>query len=431
VTASGEASGTRVASFPAGFLWGAATSSHQVEGDSRWNDWWPHERAGRLPHASAEACRHYELYEADFDMARSWGHNAHRFSIAWSRIEPREGHWDEAATAHYQDVVDALLSRGIEPIVTLHHFTNPAWFADRGGWARRDSADLFCRYVERVASSIRGVRYWITINEPTVYAKHGFVVGDWPPFRRNAWLGAARALRGMARAHARAYEILRRLGPESRVGFAHSAPWIEPCDRSRVGDRGAAYLRDLLLNRAFLALIDPPRRHPRRLDFLGINYYARTIVRRRKMLAPPWGEECLSAHHLDRGPFSDTGWEVYPPGLLAILEKFSRLGLPLMITENGVATGDENLRSAFLREHLAAVGHALERDIDVIGYLYWSLIDNYEWGLGTTARFGLAAVDFETQRRTARPAAMEYASVCRDNRLALPAPGRPLSVRTA
>src|SRR5262245_49771432 len=156
--------------FPTGFLWGAATSGHQVEGNNRWNDWWEWEQAGRLPHKSGEACRHYDLYERDFDMARSWSQNAHRFSIEWSRIEPEKGYWNAEATAHYRNVIQALRERGLEPLVTLHHFTNPRWLAKSGGWLRRDAPQLFARYVEYVARHIgQNVTYWLTVNEPTVY----------------------------------------------------------------------------------------------------------------------------------------------------------------------------------------------------------------------------------------------------------------------
>ncbi|HUP00986.1 MAG TPA: glycoside hydrolase family 1 protein [Gemmatimonadota bacterium] len=420
-----EHDGTSAFHFPAGFLWGAATSSHQVEGNNRWNDWWESEQSGILPYRSGEACRHYTLYEHDFDLAQAWGHNAHRFSIEWSRIEPEEGRWNDAAVAHYQDVVTALRARGMEPIVTLHHFTNPAWFARRGGWLQRDSPLLFSRYVQRVASSLKDVRYWLTINEPTVYAKRGFVAGDWPPFVKRSWLKAARVIRNMARAHVAAYRALH--GPgwgNVRVGFAHSAPWIVPCDPTRPRDRTAAWLRDFLLNRAFFRLIDSPlgrgRSRRRPLDFVGLNYYARTVVRGGDGIAAWIGEECRLDHHPDRRAFSDIGWEIYPRGLAAVLVRFSSLGLPLMITENGLATADEELRRVFLREHLAAVAEALERGADVIGYLYWSLIDNFEWALGRQARFGLAEVDHRTQRRISRPAAAEYASVCRSNRLSPP-----------
>ncbi len=409
----------RAYQFPDGFLWGAATASHQVEGGNRWNDWWEFEQAGRVPEPSGEACRHYELYQQDFDLARRWGHNAHRFSIEWSRIEPEEGRWSADALAHYRDVVAALLDRGLEPVLTLHHFTNPLWFARRGGWLRRGSVALFARYVEQVARNLEGVRYWITINEPTVYAKQGFVNGDWPPGEKGSWIKAASVLRNMARAHVAAYRILHAQRPNARVGFAHSAPWVQPCDPTRSFDRIAAWLRDLLWNRAFFRLVGATTRdrHRRNLDFIGINYYARTVVRwRPRAAAMLVGEECLDRHHSDR-KFSDLGWEIYPTGLLRILEKFSSLGLPLMITENGIATCDENLRRSYLREHLVALGEAVNRGIDVIGYLHWTLMDNFEWALGRQPRFGLAEVDFQTQQRIPRPAAEEYALVCRTSRL--------------
>jgi beta-glucosidase len=184
--------------FPVGFLWGAASASHQVEGGNRWNDWWELEESGRLPHRSGDACRHYELYESDFDLARSLGHNAHRMSLEWSRIEPTDGQWNEAALEHYRRVIAAARARGIEPCVTLHHFTSPAWFAREGGWERGDSVARFARYVEYVAARVgRDVRYWLTINEPTVLVKRAYLGGSWPPCRPGAPLAGWRALRNL------------------------------------------------------------------------------------------------------------------------------------------------------------------------------------------------------------------------------------------
>jgi beta-glucosidase len=405
--------------FPPGFLWGASTASHQVEGNNRFNDWWEYEEAGKLPHRSGAACEQYQRYEQDFDLAASWGHNAHRLSLEWSRFEPDEGRWDSEAVAHYRRVLAALRARGIEPLLTLHHFSNPAWFARRGGWLRRDSADLFARFVDHVARMLdQPVRYWLTINEPTVYVLQGFGTGEWPPCRQGHWLEAARALRNLARAHVRAYQVLHARHPGAQVGFAHSAPVIEPCAHESPGDRAVAWIRDYILNEAFFRLIGATRPGGRRpLDFLGINYYTRNIVRRSGAgLGALVGHLCTADHHV-RGPMSTMGWEVYPQGLVSTLERFSRLGLPLMITENGVATEDETLRGAFLLQHIDAAAEALSRGVNLIGYCYWSLIDNYEWAFGTTAKFGLAAVDFSSQARRARPCADSYARICRENRL--------------
>jgi beta-glucosidase len=408
--------------FPSGFLWGAATSSHQVEGDNRCNDWWEFEQSRRLPHLSGDACRHYELYEQDFDLARAWGHNAHRFSIEWSRIEPSEGKWNRGAAEHYRAVIRALKERGLEPVVTLHHFTNPAWFAHSGGWLRGDSATLFSRYAAYVFEHVADdVKYWLTINEPTVYVLQGYINGEWPPCMKNSWINAVIALKNLARAHVAAYRQLHQFRQDNMVGFAHSAPLVVPCNPERKRDRIAAALRDAILNRAFFYLIGAHRRvtgRARCLDFIGINYYTRSVIRSVGWgLGAVRGQVCHLSHHSDSGPMSDMGWEIYPRGLRLVLEKFSRLGIPLFVTENGVATNDEALRCDFLMQHLQSLADALESGINVIGYLYWTLMDNYEWTMGTDPHFGLAAVDSKTQERQPRPCVEDFNHVCRKNRL--------------
>jgi beta-glucosidase len=400
-----------VVRFPDGFLWGAATAAHQVEGGNRWSDWWEYEQRGKVPHRSGEACRHYELYPHDFDLCRSLGHNAHRFSIEWSRIEPAEGEWNAEALAHYRDVILALKGRGLEPIVTLHHFTNPAWFLRRGGWSRGDSPKLFARYVARVANEIGStVTYWITVNEPTVYVLQGYVLGSWPPCERNDWLTAVRVFRNLARAHVSAYRLLHRQWPGLKVGFAHSAPLIRPCNPSRLRDRAAAALRDAALNRAFFWLVG------RTLDFVALNYYTRNFVRSDGWgLGALVGRLCHTRHHDDDGPVSVLGWEVFPEGLAMTLERYSAYGLPLLITENGIATDDDALRREFIVRHLNALAVSVQRGINVKAYLYWSLIDNFEWAAGTTARFGLAETNYTTQQRTVRQSAEAFARACRAN----------------
>jgi beta-glucosidase len=310
----------------------------------------------------------------------------------------------------------------LEPVVTLHHFTNPAWFAQRGGWLCHDSPQLFARYVTYVAEHLgTEVKYWLTINEPTVYVLKGYVEGEWPPCLKAAWFKAARVFRNLACAHAVAYRALHRSHQDILVGLAHSAPLIVPCDPARKRDRLAATLRDLLWNRAFFALIRKYGwRAGRNLDFIGLNYYTRTIIR-----STGWGpgalvgRACRLPHHNDRGPLSDTGWEVYPPGLRVILERFAQFHLPILITENGVATDDEVLRRQFIMQHLVSLAEALEAGVNVLGYFYWTLMDNFEWTLGTTAHFGLAAVDLHTQQRVPRPCVSDFVRVCRENRLAL------------
>jgi beta-glucosidase len=265
------------------------------------------------------------------------------------------------------------------------------------------------------------VRYWLTLNEPTVYAMQGYILGEWPPCSTGAWATAARVLGNLARAHVAAYRVLHRHRPDARVGFAHSAPLIRPCDPTRARDRLAASVRDAILNRAFFHLIGARRSGARRasnLDFLGVNYYTRNVVRSSGWgLGALVGRACRIPHHGDDGPASAIGWEIYPAGLRATLEDFSRYGLPILVTENGIATDDDSLRCEYLARHLAVLGEAIEAGLDVRGYLHWSLMDNFEWALGTTARFGLAGVDGTTQARALKPSARLFERICRENRV--------------
>lgn len=403
--------------FPEGFLWGAATAAHQVEGDNRANDWWAAEEASLLPYRSGAACRHFERFAEDFELARAFGHTAHRLSLEWSRLEPRCGEPDAAAFAHYERVLGALRERGLEPVVTLHHFTAPQWFARAGGWLAPDAVDRFARHVDLVMRRLGHLaRWWITVNEPTVLAKHGWVTGDWPPFRHGRWDLALRVTRRLCAAHRAAYRVIHAVRSDALVSFAHSLPWVEPCDPLRPLDRLAAGSRRFLLaDLAFLWVREGGRPL---LDYVAVNYYTRSVVRWRPR-GRGWlfGVDCLDPHHGVSRRFDDLGQELWPDGLLAVLRRCARLGLPLLVTENGIATSEEGLRIAHLRGHLGALARALAEGIDVRGYLYWSLMDNYEWVKGTTARFGLAATDFATQERRPRAAMRLLAEVARTGRL--------------
>lgn len=407
--------------FPEGFLWGAATASHQVEGNNRCNDWWWHEVNGDLPYKSGNACDHYSLYEQDFDLAKSLGHNAHRLSIEWSRVEPEEGQWNSEALEHYANVIASLRERGLEPIVTLHHFTNPLWFSRSKGWLRADSAELFARYVRRVADALPNVRYWITINEPTVYIKNGYGVGCWPPFKKNRPWNAGRVLLHLARAHVSAYRELHLAIADPCVGIAHSAPYVVACRPDDWRDRAVARSRDFILNDLFFWLVKRSakvRSYSNIFDFIGLNYYTRTIVRyATKGMRLFFGMECKQAHHQDLGSENELGWLVHAPGIYEVTKKFARYGVPLIITENGCATTDDEQRSAFIREHINQVATAVRDGIDVRGYLYWTLFDNFEWSHGHNAHFGLAAIDAETGTRLPRPSSKVYAEICRRNSL--------------
>jgi len=407
--------------FPPGFFWGAGTSAHQVEGGNRWNDWWRFEQqpgAIRDGVVSGDACRHWELFDGDFARARRYGHTMHRLSLEWSRIEPARGRRDGAAIAHYHDVFASLRRHGLTPLVTLHHFTNPLWIADAGGWEARSTLDRFDDFVRFCAREFGGeVDWWCTINEPEVGAFRAYSEGLWPPARRDD----GRALGVMANlleAHGRAFRILHDEdradadgdGRAAVVGFAKHVPQLVPDRPWFVPDVLRAGFEDRVFNSAVLRApvsgeIDlsipgapPVRRHvpelERSLDYIGLNYYTRWRVR---MFA-------RVPHVTRRGAIlNDLGWEVWPPGLAAAARRAAGTGAPVLVTEHGVADAADVLRPRALVESLLGLGRAIGAGTTVIGYLHWSLMDNFEWAEGFAGRFGLEHVDFDDPARARTP----------------------------
>jgi beta-glucosidase len=401
--------------FPPGFQWGVATSAFQLEGSPH-ADWTGWDDALR---AHPGVTNHYELYRDDLRLLKDLGVNAYRFSIEWSRIQPRADTWDETVIAHYQEIVDIIRGYGIEPMVTLHHFTHPRWFLERHPWHKNSSREKFLRFVEKIASSITGVRDWITFNEPYVILLGGYLEGCTPPGIRDVKLSMM-ALRNIFTSHGRAYDIIRAHVPGARVSIAHNmsvfAPWKRWNPLDRLLSRTAKYFYNHSIIDAFRTgtfVIKFPFSRPLtielpikgKLDFFGVNYYTRIHLRFnpfRKM-----GVE-LRNRDLDGRGLTNVGWEIHPRGLARVLRYASRLNVPLVITENGIATHDSQLKTRYLREHVDVIEECLHNGLDVRGYFYWTLIDNYEWLHGLDARFGLYRVDFETLQRAPTSAATYY-----------------------
>lgn len=396
--------------FPQGFLWGAATSAYQVEGDNIHSDWSPWEKeAGKI--LCAQACRHYEFYKQDFDLAKNLNHNAHRLSIEWGRIEPEEGKFSKEELQHYIDVILSLRARQIEPLVTLHHFTNPVWFTQTGGWADRRSTARFLRYCDTVVRFLAPhVRYWITINEPTIYLSHAYLFGMWPPQQKSLWKAKVVG-DNLIRAHVGAYRLIHVIYKELKlaqpqVGFAQYTQAYVPC-ANNLKNRLAACLRDRWYNFGFL---DTVARH-RAMDFVGINYYTRQLVEVKKAgIKSLMMDVCTAGHHPVKK--NSLGWDIYPEGLYQILLKTRKYSLPVFITENGISIADDNIRWDYIRAHLQQIHRALEEGVKVAGYLYWSLLDNFEWDKGFGPRFGLIDVDYGSFRRTIRVSAQKFSRVC-------------------
>ncbi len=394
----------RTLTFPDGFLWGAATSSHQVEGGQT-NDWSEWEKKGQVNDGSVSgaASGHYGRFEEDFDLARALGHTAHRFSIEWSRIEPAEGSWNEHEIEHYRAVVRALKERGMEPYVTLWHFTNPLWFSGSGGWERQDAPDLFARYAARMVAALPEVTHWITINEANVYALLAYLIGYWPPEVANP-RRAYRVFQRLVDAHGSAYRAMKRANPDLDVGSAHSMIAFDPAHAGRVLDRWATRTANAWYNDRWLRLTADAS------DFFGINHYTRQDVTFRSPRQPVHAE-------FTGEPKSDYGWQLYPEGMYRVLAHASRYRRPIVITENGIADARDRLRERYIREYLAQVHRAIGDGADVRGYFHWSLLDNFEWREGFSKRFGLVAVDTKTLTRTVRPSARYYAGICSSNTL--------------
>jgi len=394
--------------FSKDFLWGAATSAYQVEGGNNNSDWWPwEESAGK--ERSGLACRHYELFEADFDLARDLNHNAHRLSIEWARIEPEEGKFSQQELEHYIKVILALKSRNIEPMVTLHHFTNPVWFSKAGGWENKHSVEKFLRFCDFVVTALaKYVRYWVTINEPNVYLTHAYIIGVWPP-QAKSYLKAKLVDDHLVLAHIKAYQHIHKIYKDNNLpvfaGIAQNVQAFVPCTLN-LKNRFAAYLRSKWYNFWFLDEIN----RFKTMDFIGVNYYSRQLVDVKK-----WGifnlamDVCKKNHYPVKK--NSLGWDIYPEGLYQVLVKMKKYKLPVFITENGICTPDDNLRWEYISSHLKNIHRAIGEGVDVRGYLYWSLLDNFEWDKGFSPRFGLIEVDYNTYKRTVRESALKLAQV--------------------
>ncbi|MCU0521016.1 MAG: glycoside hydrolase family 1 protein [Anaerolineae bacterium] len=427
--------------FPPDFLWGAATASHQVEGHNTNNQWWAWEQLpGRIAqgHKSGRACDWWENAEADFDRALAMNLRTLRLSIEWSRVEVEPGKIDTSALDRYRHMLRGLRERGIEPMVTLHHFTDPMWLSESGGWTSPDVIAYFVRYVEQVLEALRDyATLWCTINEPNVYATSGYVLGSFPPGVRNPGT-AATILRHMLRAHASAYRAIHNLQPEAQVGLAHNLRLFDPARPNRVmgsdpRDRAVAWIQDLWFNQTTLAALGgafiAPGIRPtwwlpplgfgpafgmrKTLDWIGLNYYTRDrVMFDRRAADTGYGVQCRTegAEPMDGGY-----GEVYPEGIIRAIKRLSRFGLPIHITENGIPDNDDSQRPRALMLHLHQIWRALQDNYPVMSYYHWTLVDNFEWAEGWTAPFGLVELDPETQTRRPRPSADLYAAVARGN----------------
>lgn len=409
--------------FPPDFLWGTATSAYQVEGGNANSDWWAWEEAGHTLNGdrSRAACDWWANAERDLDLAAELGTNAHRLSLEWSRIEPEPSVFDPEALARYRAILEGCHARGLEPMVTLHHFSNPLWLAEKGDFNSDVVVDYFRRYTAKVVGELGDlIPRWVPINEPVTYSVMRYLIGAFP-HQRHTGLGALmEGLHNLLRCHAAAYHTIKAAYPAAQVGTADNLQIFEARPDGTALDRWWAGRVSRFYNDAWPDALHTGRFHglagSRRMkdiagtfDFNGINYYTRFYVRfppRAGFVEREWGPEALVSD-------GDYG-EVYPYGLYRVIDRvWKRYGKPIYITENGVPDAADRLRPGFLLDHLRQVWQAISFCYPIMGYYHWSLLDNFEWERGWSQRFGLIALDPETQERTWRPSAHLYREICR------------------
>lgn len=403
--------------FPKNFLWGASTASHQVEGGNhnQWSVWElqvakeharsAHKNLSWLPnwediksqaenpdnYISGRGIEHYKLYKEDFKIINQLNLNSYRFGIEWSRIQPKEGEWNQEAIEYYKTYIKELKKAGIEPLLNIWHWTLPVWFAEKGGFANRANLIYWDEYVKKIADEFANhVRHVITLNEPNVYASHSYAMGWWPP-QSVSWLETSRVYLNLVSAHKRAYKILKSKKATLNIGIAQQLANIQAKRPHNVFDQVMTKWMRFFWNWWFYNRINKEQ------DFIGFNYYFTDYYKVNKRENPEL-------------PTNDLGWYMEPEGLYPLLLRvWVRYRKPIIVTENGVADSKDQYRQWWLQETIIAMEKALSEGVQLVGYYHWSLLDNFEWAYGWWPKFGLVEVDRKTMKRTLRPSAKWFA----------------------
>ncbi len=380
-------------------------------------DWWEFEQQpGRIANgdSSAVANDHYHRYREDFALLRELNQNAHRLSVEWSRIEPSPGEFDAHQIRHYRDVLGELREQGIQPMVTLHHFTSPSWFSSKGGWSAQGSAHAFLPFVHRVVDQLGDLAgLWCTINEPNLYAANAWITGEFPPGRKGDLAAMYRVTSNLHKAHELAYRAIKRRSPESLVGLSHHKLLFLPASKKR-RDRWAAQASRLALDRWPVAPGMLKRVVEATSDYIGIAHY--------------WGQMCafdarrpreqfIRRFNVPGRPVTDMGLSTDPAWMRVVLNELGKLGKPVYITENGLATDDDEWRGRFITETLSNVLLAIGDGVDVRGYFHWTNTDNFEWARGYATHFGLIGVDRKSLERTIKPSGRIFGRIAASNSL--------------
>jgi beta-glucosidase len=398
--------------FPAGFLFGASVSGHQVEGGNTNSDWWWWEHQPGTPclEPSGDACDFYHRYREDIALQGDLGFNAFRFGIEWSRIEPAEGEFSRAALEHYRRVLASCHEHRILPILTFHHFTLPLWLHELGGFASDRFPELFERYCDRASEALGDlIGYACTINEPQGLGLAGYVLGINPPGRKGDAEGARRATENLLEAHRRGRAAIRR-HTKAPVGIALALPDLQYEDGAQPGESG--FELESRISDRYLELA-------REDDYIGVQTYTRLRIGPEGPRGPGHEWSDLSRPLVETDHTTQMGYEYYPQALGGAIRRAwnSTGGIPILVTENGIATANDEKRIGFMETAMRETQACIAEGIDVRGYIYWSLMDNFEWAFGYKPTFGLIGVDRKTLARRPKPSAYWLGKVARASAL--------------
>jgi beta-glucosidase len=419
--------------FPKGFLWGAGTSAHQVEGNTH-NNWsvWEQKNAkilsriGYQPlikvwsevkfhlkdswttlehqtqtiqnYISGRACDHFNRYEDDFDFLSAMNLNCYRCSLEWSRIEPTEDFFDIEAIEHYRKMLIALKKRHIVPMVTLWHWTHPIWFEKQGAWTNPKSVDYFQRFVTKIIKEFKNlVEYWIILNEPNIYSLPAYLFGTKPAPIKGLF-AYKKAIGNLVKAHKKSYCLIKTIHPCSQVGIAEHIVDLQSFSNNPLNVLLTKGLD--LWNKSFLRQIH------HHLDFVGINYYHHFDVK--------FDQDILT---YKKKIVTDLGWNIHPNGLYDTIKSIASFKKPIIITENGVADQTDQIRQKYIPQIVDNLQRAISEGFDVRGYIHWSLMDNFEWREGFWPRFGLVEINYQDLSRNLRPSGKIYADIITHKKL--------------
>ncbi len=450
---------TVLSSFPDNFLWGGAIAEQQNSGadnlpDSQWSEFEKQPGAIDGGDKSGKACDFWNSYEGDIGLMAEFGLNSLRFSIAWDRIEPQEGVFNQEALDHYELLCDALIARGMTPMITLHHFAHPVWFEELGAFEKEENIKYFARFSQRVFEKLSGkVKLWCTINEPNIYAFQGYLRNAFPPKRFCNIRTAALVLRNLIKAHCDVYDALKSMpnGQESQIGLVHQYLEFEPYHKFDgwfgklkevlfIAEKAMPFALNNFLNDAIMeflktgkfelcapglpnkpellssisdTLVQRYTREGKIADFIGLNFYSRVVLELYNMIRH--GRPVAKEGQV----MTDMPYAIYPEAFYEAIMDVNSVGLPIYITENGIADRQDKNRARFIKSYIGQMFKAMESGADVRGYYYWSPFDNFEWDMGYRMKFGLWEVDFETQERKLREGSKAYIDIIKNSRSTL------------